>query len=305
LPTKRIYRRAFAQLIGPYIELTATSGSTTSQIECTQWPFYSSNVQNELFQDWFMMRAAATTATDMVRLVPEGGYTPASGLIVPDQQYTVSPYVGGVGELIEAHGVLDPGFVVDMLINEALKQTLVVHEVTLAPTADYTRHLLSTTYSWLTEPKWIRQVGFLGPSEDRNKFDPYQRVVYGGGEKIRENVYFVTSGQTFTSNETLYFKLLVPAYDLCRASGGTFGDRAGLRSGVLGETDEAIPQAEWVAWGALVEAWTRFGHILDAQVNNRILRDAETAGARFTALSQQYLDVPAFTGPPMIRWGPL
>lgn len=304
MATKRAYRRAFAKLIGPYYELTATSGSTTGAIECTQWPFYSNNVQNELLQDWFMFRPTATNANDMARLVPEGGYTPATGTITIDKDYTVNPYLTGTGELIEAHGTLDPGFIVDMLINEALKQTLCVVEVQIPAVPNVIRHKVSSLHSWLTEPKWIRQVGWLGPNENREQFDPYSRIVYGGGEKLWNDVYFVHRTQMFAADNTLFLKCVVPAYYVCRGANGEWGDQEGLSTGIVGETDEAIPQVEWVAWAALVEAWIRMSHVLDAQSNNRILRDADTAAKRFTELSQIYLDMPEYTAAPLQQFGP-
>lgn len=304
MATKRAYRRAFAKLIGPYYELTAGSASTVGAISCTQWPFYSNNVQNEMLQDYFMHRPTATDATDMVRLVPEGGYSPATGEIAIDKDYTNNPYSSGTGELIEAHGVLDPGFVVDMLINEALKQTLVVCEIQVPCIPNVIRHKVSNLFPWLTEPKWIRQVGWLGPSESREQFDPYQRTVYGGGEKLMGDTYFVHRTQMFAQDNVLYLKCVVPAYYVCRGANGQWGDQSGLSAGVVGESDEAIPQEEWVAWGALVEAWLRMAHVLEAQTNNRILRDQDTAAKRFTELSEVYLDVPEYTAAPLTAFGP-
>jgi hypothetical protein len=50
-----------------------------------------------------------------------------------------------------------------------------------------------------------------------------------------------------------------PAYGLCRASGGRYGDQAGLTA----ETDEAIPDANWVALGMLVQAWSERPRVME------------------------------------------
>src|SRR3990167_10037089 len=88
-------RRYVAPRIGSYAQGTATSGSTTAVLEVTAWPFKSSLVQDDLYADHFIFRPDAVTATDKVRLVSNEGYTPSTGLLTPDQTWTVAAYASG------------------------------------------------------------------------------------------------------------------------------------------------------------------------------------------------------------------
>lgn len=296
MPTLQTYRRAFAQLVGEYLQSTATANSSTTQLEDTAWPVYSATQQNDLYVDKFLYRPNAALAADKRRSILT--YTPSQGLLIPDQPWTNAP---SNGEAYELHWVFEPGTEVPFLINEALKRTLVVHEITVTPTANARRTRLNSTATWLTEPKWVRQMGRLDAGESREEIDPYEHhPIYGAANKIGEAVYFEHVGQNFDTSSTIYAKVLAPAYALCKPSGGSYGAQQGLSL----DTDEAIPQTDWVAWGAVVEGWLRFGHVLESRVNDRMLRDQATAAAVFTKLTNNYLDVPPINTVPLDSWGP-
>jgi len=154
---------------------------------------------------------------------------------------------------IEFHGIIKLLAEWDRLTTDALKRIGEMVEFTVTPTANATRHSLASAASWLTDPQWVYQVGFLTSSEARGEVDPYEgRRVRGSTEKLLNVVYLVHPTRTFASNETVYVKAFRPYYTLCRASGGTYGDQSGLSA----DTDEAIPNVEWVGAAMLIQ-WAR------------------------------------------------
>jgi hypothetical protein len=226
-------------------------------------------------------------------------YTPSSGQLTLEHPTTVS-YAGLAYEL---HSLIPPAADQGLhyLINEALKRTFVVVEFTVTPTSDQNhRTRLDTAQAWLTEPKWVRQVGRLSQNETRDQIDPYQRPIRGETIKLTEKIYLQHDQQAFNTTDTLYVLAIAPAYNFCAPAAGAYGAQNGLAL----DTDIAIPQADWVAAGVKMLAWEQFGNLLaQGDVKLAAAKQAEAA-AEFATLSEVYLDVPDYTSPPLLAWGP-
>jgi hypothetical protein len=205
----------------------------------------------------------------------------------------------------ELHGVVEPITTWQYLINQALKRCFVVVEFTLTPTADQTRHDLTTGQTWLTNHLWVRQAGYLTTGETRANVDPYRhRRISAYTEKVSNLVYLVHPNRSFTSSETLYIKAIKRGYDHCRASGsGAYGDQAGLSA----EAHQAEPLAEWVAYAALVELGEQLDNLGGVNKDARDMVKAKRAEWR-----DRYAEYRAreFKPPPrdvreIITWGPV
>ena len=91
------------------------------------------------------------------------------------------------------------------------------------------------------------------------------------------------------------------AYDHCRPAGGVYGDQSGLAL----ETDEAPIERDWLASSALTVGWRRFGHILEPNANQRLIRDQASAAAWVTDRSRQHFTAvaPTLTFRPARQFG--
>ncbi len=297
MPTLLSYRQRAARELGYFASGTATSGSSITVLECTTWPFQSSLDSDDEYLDKWLFRPAAVNVSDKVRFVASSDRS--AGTIVPDKTWTAAPYSGS-GEAFEIHGFVEPLTEMTELINLALKRCFVVVEFTFSPSdVDYTRHALATAAPWLTQESWVRQVGYLTSAEDRNEVDPYGRVFRGDVVVQGKVIYLHTAARQTT--DVIYVRALKPAYYHCAAAAAVYGTKA---TGLTLETDISEPEEEWVAAGVLVEAWKRYGHILEASANQRLVRERVEAAAYFTLKTRQNLRVPVRTFQPIYNWGP-
>ena len=295
MPTRTQYRQQAAQEAGRYWSGTSDATASTAQLDDTA--LLSSLSINDLYVDYWLYIPGAG-AEDQVRTVSL--YTPSvssTGRLTNDRAWSATSVPTSVA--YELHGMFDPR---DMhtYINDGLKRCFVEVEITVTPTAQATRHDLTTANTWLTKDSWVRQVGYLTTGETRANVDPYRgRVVRGYAEKLSNLVYMVTPNRTFSSSETIYVKCCKPAYFHCRASGGTFGDQSGLAA----ETDEAVPTVEWVAWAALAEA-SRRGFTSPNTEAQKLWSDREGRFAQlFNQARAEECHLPARTFRPVIYVG--
>ncbi len=279
MPSLATFRQTAAQELGDYVASTAdASGCSTTLLLDSKYPVKSSISQDTLYQDRWLLRAAAANAADYVRVV--ASYTASTGALAPDVAWVNAP----TSEAYELHLLVEPWTQMNRLINNALKRCWVMDEVTLTPTADATRHSLAAL-TWITEPWQVRQVGHLNSTEDRAEVDPFAgRQVRGTVTQDAGVLYLHHPYQTFGSTETLYVLAARPAYTLCRASGGAYGDQSGLAL----NTDEAPVDATWVAAGVLVEAWRSLSHLLESAGQERVSRDRAEAASWFSSLSRRH-----------------
>lgn len=90
----------------------------------------------------------------------------------------------------------------------------------------------------------------------------------------------------FASGDRLYVSTLVRAYDWCRAS--TAAD-FGSRSGLAAEAHEAAPVEELVSAAAQIEAWNRYGALMEDAYEARRIWSLAEATTHFNELQAAYL----------------
>lgn len=297
-------RRFVLPLLGPYARGTATSGSAVSALECTSYPFRSDLDQDSLYVDQYLYRPSASTA-DKERIVKL--YTSSTGTFTPDLAWSAAAYSGGVGETFELSGLVSitaPENGLHALINYGLERCLIPREVTATPTADATRHSLTPTSPWISEPWQVRQVGYLVSGESRSEVDPYQPSRQIRGEAIKDtgSLYLVHPGRTFQATDTLYVKAIGPAYDACAAASTptTFA-----QSGLVDEGDVCLPTKELVGWATVLEAQERIGAVLSQSADAQVKANLAKAAERFAFYQGREWDAVPRTFLPALRsWGP-
>jgi len=327
MPTLADYRSTFSVEAGPYIgpesyDVRATSGpgagtSDLTHLYCEAYPIQSGIPQQDQLIDRPLYRPQAVQQTDRHRYVQ--AYDPAQGLITPDLAWALPPLadpgvgtlyqnleaftyaemetqiyqdlentgLAGFGERFEILGPFDAP-TTHRLLNDGLKNCWLVVEVVALPVPLMTRHDLSTVCPWLQDPNDVLQIGVLHPPDDRNIIDPFENVVRGMVERDGGTFYLNTGTTSFVDGDTLYLRCLKRAYDHCRASGGEYGEQAGLYL----ETDESPVEREWAASAALVTGWRRFAHLLEPQANQRLIRDQASAAAWFTDECRKHFTAP-------------
>jgi hypothetical protein len=338
MPSLAEYRRNLAVESGPYIgpesyDVRATSGTTVSQLVCSNYPIESGIAQNDLLLDRPLYRPTAALEQDRNRYVMT--YDPPTGTITPDLVWALAPLttigatqygelegftyfdfedllltyenmegtgISGIGERFEILGPWDAP-TMHKLINDGLKQCWLVVDVPCTPVADTTRFELGVVTPWLQDPNHVRQVGVLAAGEDPSKVDPFSRIVYGSVERDGGTFIFNSGSRTFNANDVLYLRCYKRAFDHCRAAGGTFGDQSGL----FIETDEAPIERDWLVSSALVVGWRRFGHLLEPMANQRLIRDQAAAVTWFSDRTHEHFQAvaPQLTLRRARRFGPV
>lgn len=319
MPSLAEYRRNLAVESGPYVgpesyDVRATSGSSTSQLVCSNYPIMSSIAQNDLLLDRPLYRPSATWEQDRHRYI--AAYDPPTGTITPDLPWTNAPIstaaattygeleahtygdfedllltyenmegtgISGIGERFEILGPWDVP-TMQQLINDGLKQCWLVVDVACNASPGVTRHDLRLVTPWLQDPNHIRQVGVLTADENQYETDPFRRIVYGTVERDGGTYIFNTGSRTFNAGDVIFLRCYKRAFDHCRAAGGTFGEQFGLHL----ETDEAPIERDWLVSAALTVGWRRFGHILEPLANQRLVRDAVSAAAWFSDRTREH-----------------
>src|SRR3990167_5538395 len=127
MSTKTTYRQAAARLIGPYTSGTATSGSTTAQLEDTG-NLKTTLAQDDLYTDQYLYRPSAVSTShpddDRVRIIDS--YDASNGLLVPHKVWANAAY-SVTGEDYEIHGLLEPHTEMTQIINDVLTQLTFVN----------------------------------------------------------------------------------------------------------------------------------------------------------------------------------
>jgi hypothetical protein len=283
--TLREVRRTVAPRVGYYLASTATSGGASSLIDAKH-PVKSSLYQDDLFPGKWILRPDAADA-DKVRIVADNGYTPSTGTLVPDTDWSSSP---SAAEVYEIHGACDPWNDYLDIINTALRRCYVNAEVIIVPTPGSKWHGFNTAAPWLQAAHHVRQIGFLRNGELRADTDPYRRLFRGDVYEDQGAVVVTHPHYAFQDGDLLFAKCLKSAYHSCKPSGGSFGDQAGFAL----DTDVAPVALEWLRAAALVEYWERYaGAIPEGDPGgkaseSRLLRVA----ADFDTMSAKYLRVP-------------
>lgn len=296
------YYAALAPEMGEDFRSTATSGSSTVQLEDTSWPIKSTLDRDGEYNGYLLWRPNAANATDKVRFVKS--YTASTGILSPDHDWTNAPYTGGAGELYHLFSAVAPvdGSSIDLrsLINEGLKRTYTIVELACTPTASKTRHCIGNVATWLRSETWVMRVGWLYASEDRNQMDPYTRVVRGRVVRDGDTLYLDHYPQTFNSTDVVYVETLKRGYDHCATAAGQLGSQGGLSA----DTDICPIQDDWAAASALVVAWRRLRKKLAR--NPDLPRDRIEAAMWLNRLTAAYLNpLPRTFFPAPPQFGPV
>lgn len=305
MPTLTVFRRTAAAPFGVAIG-TATAGSTgTASVVIAASPYKSLVSQDDLFSGWWLFRPTAAATGDKIRLVKTAsGYTPSLGELTPDNAYTNPAYSGGVGETVELHRVVPPWdgastatlLTSDLhsLINEALKLCFVERDYTfqVADTLT-TRHSLAAVVSWLDDPDLVYQVGLLSNNEVRTQQDPFAPSRQQRGCQVyRESGVVYLEGPQFQTTDTVYVKVLAPAYYVCAAAGTP---TTYTQTGLAAEGDVALPHQDWVAAKVRQLVWERLGFLIAPGDEAKIEKEQRDAAALFTLLDARYADRPERT----------
>jgi len=210
--------------------------------------------------------------------------------------------LSGQGERFEVLGPFDVP-TLHQLINDGLKQCWLVVDVACVAQPGITRHDLGDVAPWLQDPNHVRQAGMLPEGHSPFEDDPFDNPVWGMVERDGGTMIFNTTTRSFNVGDTIYLRCYKRAYDHCRATGGTYGEQSGL----VAETDEAPIERDWLASSALTVGWRRFGHLLEPQANQRLIRDATSAAAWFADRSRQHFTAvaPTLTFKQVRRFGPV
>lgn len=293
MPSLIEYRQATARELGVYQSGVVDTTGTTISLLSNKWPI-KTNLPTDQYLDQYLLRCRATPQ-DRLRIVAE--YYPAEGRLVPDLPWTSAP---AVAEPYEIHGLLPPD-AVEQAINETLKRLPIVVEFSMhSASAQGVRHSVESAAPWLTNEHWVRQVGVLGSGQtDRTRFTP--RPIRGQPVKIGGKVYLEMGG--LNPSDTIYVVAVKPAYYECYDDGAA-------RAGLVSDDDTAVPSVRWVSLGAVAEIWRLYGHMLEQNTSQRLIKDLGMAAAMFTtetaknfAMPEQTFWPSAITGFGRSGWG--
>ena len=270
-------RQYIGQELGRFVTGTNnSSGGTTTTAVDTQ--LVSSLSISDWYVDWHYIIPAASAADDRVsRLVTT--FAPSTGTITVDRAWSASSIADSA--VYEMHGYLEPWTDLPLCINDALSRLYTVVELTVTPTANAIRHDLTTSNTWLTDPKYVRQVGYLVTGETRANVDPFaRRRVYGYTSEDSGIVYLNHPTRTFASNETIYLRVLKPAYAHCRTnSAASYGS---VTTGLSAEANETAIEKEVVGAGAIVCALNRNLLMIPKDENTQLMETLDRARRRWT-----------------------
>ena len=269
------------QYIGAELGLFVTgtnnsSGGTTTTAVDDQ--LKSTLSISDHYVDWCYIIPAASAADDRVsRTVTT--YAPSTGTITVERAWSGSSIADSA--VYEMHGAIEPWTDLPLCINDALKRLMLVVEITVTPTADAIRHDLTTANTWLTDPRWVRQVGYLVTGETRATVDPFRnRKVRGYASRDSGVVYLNHEPTTFASNVTLYVRCLKPAYFHCRTdSNASYGS---VTTGLSAEANETEVEKEAVGAGAIVCALNRNLLMIPKDENSQLLETLDRARRRWS-----------------------
>ncbi len=276
MATLTTVRQLVGQQLGRYWSGTAnSSGNSTVTIVDDQ--IKSTLSINKQFEDWWVTLPAAAAADNRVsRRV--ASFAASTGTLTVDRAYSASTIPDAAA--YELHGFLEPITDLGDALNAAMKRLMLVVEVTVTPVANAIRHDLTTANTWLTDPLWVRQVGYLVSGETRATANPFSagRRVTGYTTKDSGIVYLNHDTRTFASNETIYLRCFKPAYAHCRTATdtGTYGEKT---TGLTAEANQSEVEDEALAAGTIVTALERGTFLLadgeDADLARSLKRQAQ------------------------------
>lgn len=275
-------RQLMGAELGRYQQGTANStGNTTLTLVDDQ--LVSSLSLEDFGKDCFLCLPAKSGDDRVSRII--ASFAPSTGTITVDRAWSASTVPDSA--VYEIHGVVEPITDLQACVNQALKRILLVDEFTVTPTANAIRHDLTTANAWLTDPLWIRQVGYLVSGESRAEVDPFRNRAVRGYPSVEAGIVYLNHGpRTFAANETIYVRCLRPAYSNCRTSSG---DAYGTQTtGLTAEAHETEVEAEAVVAGAINHALRRNLLAVDPESNGRLLATVKQSAALWSRWCRIY-----------------
>lgn len=273
--------------------VSTATGSSSNTLVDTAWPVMTTLAVDEQWKDAWILRPAAAAA-DKVRLVDT--YTPSTGTFTVDNAYSAAPTNG---EAYEIHTIIEPLNAMNEVINEGLKRCMIETELASTPVALDTVHAITTIAPWLEKKSWVRSVGYLGANDDRSKVDPYTRQVRGEAYEADGVVYLNHYPRTFLATDVLYIKAMKPAYNACLTAAKF------AQNGLALDTDTVPINFEWAGWAAIVEAWRRYGQVLETGAKTRMIPTRMEASAMFSDKTKDNCRWPLLTFKPLLFGGPV
>lgn len=278
--------------LGGFLSSTATGGTASTLVDAT-WPAMTTLSVDEQWKDAWVFRPNAVAASDKVRIVDV--YVPATGTFQVDHAYSNVPVAA---EAYEIHTVIEPLTAMNNLIGEGLKRCMLETEIAATPVALDTAHSLTTVAPWLEKKSWVRSVGYLGVNDSRSQIDPYTRTVRGEAYEVNGIVFINHYPRTFLATDVIYIKAMQPAYAACTNAAGV------AQSGLSLETDLVPCNLEWAGWASIVEAWRRYGQILETGAKTRMIATRAESAAMFTDKTKDNCRWPLLTFRPLTFGGP-
>jgi hypothetical protein len=282
------YRRQIARETGVFVGSTVRSG-TTSYLVDDRYPIKSNLDQGDLYAGKWLLRPRASLDEDKVRIVSERGYDPSTGTLRPDSSWVNAP---ATDEPYEIHGTIEPWEQMIDLINAGLKRCLVVAEVGLTVLPGSNSLDLRAAAPWLQDARWVRQVGWWPGGTAPETSDPFNYPFRATVEPNGTGLTLRWDHMWLGGGTGLVMRCIKRAYDHCRATAeGLFGEQ----SGVWDEDSEGPVVPEWVAAGALVEFFERYGDVVSGGSRDEVELNQKKAAARFDRMSREYFNLPPYT----------
>lgn len=266
---------------------TATSGSSAGQLEDTT-KLKSGISQDDLHRDVWLWRPDAVNPADVLTVIKDA--SSQDGLVFPDRTWANPPYANGAGETYAIFHTLSPSDITEC-VNRALQRMYFESEVTLTPSIDpddatndgqlLRRYDITTLFPWLTEPWQIRRVGYLAPSQTRDKYWP---SLIRGTSYRESNILYVWLPAGFQGNGLFYLRTVRPHY--------TWVNNANSVTGLVNAADTVDVELNWVVAGAMVEVFDLLGQQLDDAAVKKYGAMQQHWADKFSYYSRQYFTLP-------------
>lgn len=270
MPSLLEYRQEFARRVGGLLVLTPTNASTTtSLVNLTDPNIYSEIDQDTNYEDAFIFRPAAVTASKL-RFVKS--HESLQGKLHPSAPWSVAP---ATSEAVEIHKIFDPLNEVPSLINTALKRC--TFPVTVSFTPDdptLVRYDLTAEFAWLDDDRYVFQAGTLQATDDFDKVVP--TPINGAVEM--DSGHVILKAGPFSSTQVIYLKVIQPWYYNCVAAATPLVPQSGL----ILDTDTCGADLNWVTAGAIVQAWQDYDDRLGPLAEKNMQLKLATQAEKFT-----------------------
>ncbi len=247
--TLQAYRQALILALNDGM-ITTTTSSTSAGVTCGGLINNATNASVNRFDSNWVNHVQASGASQQ-RTVKPGSYVPSTGTITTNLAWT-GPSAGDVIEITSMFPAIQQSMGVDTdyrtIINRALGHLLVPAEIALTITTSDT-YALTAYRKWLDRPERLRYVLEPAPVSGRAAVDAewrgWQLVLNGELPTLQLSAPFGATGGSLTLG------VLRPSSTWV----GTASVWAESSTGLVNNTDEAVPSVEDALPQMLVEAY--------------------------------------------------